>query len=331
MKMQGDNEVLIIRFSALGDVAMTIPVVYSLAKQHPSCRFLFVTRPFFCGLFVNRPENLEVTGIDFNGEYRGVYGMLKLLRFLNGLRISAVADLHNVLRSWIIDLFFIVKGRRVVMVDKQRLKKFPHKSIIMRHKYVFGKLGLSMSLSFKSLFEMEEARCPLSLDGTLVGIAPFARYDNKVYDLNMMETVIEVLTSQGINVLLFGGGKRETEIMDKWTRKYSLCKSLSGKYEIETELAIMSRLALMVSMDSANQHLASLVATRVLTIWGGTAPECGFMPYGQSINDSLYANMACQPCCRAGKDKCRLGDKRCMKEITPLMIVGKVKQMLVES
>ncbi len=113
---------LIIRFSALGDVAMTVPAIYSLATRYPDLNIDVVTRPFFARLFINAPDNVNVIGVDFNKDYKGVGGTLRLLRRLGKLRPDYVADLHNVLRSWIIDRYFRLRGVKVVMVDKMRGK-----------------------------------------------------------------------------------------------------------------------------------------------------------------------------------------------------------------
>ena len=114
---------LIIRFSALGDVAMTVPAIYSLATRYPDLNIDVVTRPFFARLFINAPDNVNVIGVDFNKDYKGVEGTLRLLRRLGKLRPDYVADLHNVLRSWIIDRYFRLRGVKVVMVDKMRGKR----------------------------------------------------------------------------------------------------------------------------------------------------------------------------------------------------------------
>lgn len=117
------KRMLIIRLSALGDVAMTIPAIYSLAVRYPDLKIDVVTRPFFARLFLNAPSNVNVIGVDFKKDYKGFRGTLRLLRQLSALKPDYVADLHNVLRSWIIDNWFRLHGKKVVMVDKLRDKR----------------------------------------------------------------------------------------------------------------------------------------------------------------------------------------------------------------
>ena len=94
---------------------------------------------------------------------------------------------------------------------------------------------------------------------------------------------------------------------------------------MERELILMSHLDVMVSMDSANMHLASLVNTPVVSIWGATHPYCGFMGYGQKAENALQIeNLECRPCSVFGNKPCLHGDYRCLIRITPEMVVQKV-------
>lgn len=148
------KRILVVRFSALGDVAMTLPVVYSLARQYPDVEIDFVTTPFFARLFLNPPANLTLRPVDLKKDYHGVKGTLRLLRYLSSLRPDYVADLHNVFRSWIIDRWFQLKGLKVVMVDKMRgarkaaiSQKAPQPSFFSRYTDVFAKLGFPVDVT----------------------------------------------------------------------------------------------------------------------------------------------------------------------------------------
>lgn len=317
------------RFSALGDVAMTLPVVYSVARLNPHVRFTMVTRPFFARLFMNRPENLTVMAVDPN-EYKGATGMLQLARELKELHPTAVADLHNVLRTWVIDYYFRLHGVKVMMVDKQRSERSEalrtgeqQQSYITRYCDVFTQLGLECELVFKNIFT-DGIACPIQVEGHAIGLAPFARYSNKTYPPEMMREVARLLTENGAKVYLFGGRGAEADTLAGWAREIDGCVSLAGKYTLEEELAIMSKMRVIASMDSANQHLASLTGTPVVTLWGSTTPECGFTPYGQPERLSMVARVDCQPCSVAGKPECPRGDFKCMRSLTPESIADKL-------
>lgn len=328
MTDQSNRHILVVRFSALGDVAMTLPVIYSVARRWPSVRFTVVTRPLFARLFVNRPANVAVEPIDLK-QYGGAGGMCRLLRRLAALRPTAVADLHNVLRTWVIDSYFRMRGVKVAMVDKKRAgrrkalrSQARQQSFIERYRDVFARLGLPAELTFRSVAVSDS---PVEVRHPAVGIAPFARYATKTYPSEMMRRAVELLTIRGIHVYLFGGRGAEAEELARWADEAGDgCTSLAGRFPIGEELALLQRMDAVVSMDSANQHMASLTGAKVVTVWGATTPECGFAPYGQNARRSLVAGIDCQPCSVAGGPRCPRGHLECMRSLTPEAIVDKV-------
>ena len=320
---------LVLRFSALGDVAMTLPVVYSAAMLNPEVRFSVVTRPFFARLFINAPENVKVVAVN-PADYKGVAGLPRLLKRLRRLRPTAVADLHNVLRTWVIDNYFRMRGVKVVMVDKKRAGRSRalrtgsrQQSFIDRYCNVFRRLGLDCRPMFKSILTSAD-RSPIDVDGHAIGLAPFARYMNNTYPPEMMREVAEILCRRGAKVYLFGARGEEAEVLSKWAESINGCTSVAGRFTIEEELALMSKMRVICSMDSANQHLASLVGTPVVTLWGSTTPECGFTPYGQREELSMVARLECQPCSVAGKPECPLGHFNCMKGLKAESVAEKL-------
>ena len=330
-----EKRMLIIRLSALGDVAMTIPAIYSLAERYPRLHIDVVTRPFFARLFINRPANVNLVGIDFKGEFKGVAGTLKLLRRLSALHPDCVADLHNVSRSWIIDTYFRLCGIKVAMVDKMRSRRKrlfktgePQPSFIERYTDVFAKLGYPVDLTFENLYTDSRPSLPLIPESPAIGVAPFARYFNKTYPGAQMREVIDSLTQEGYNVYLFGGRGTEAEELEKWATDNDKVTSLAGKYPLEEEIALMGTMGAMVSMDSSNQHMAALAGTKVISIWGSTTPACGFMPYDQPRDRSLCLNLPCQPCTVGGSPECPKGHFDCMRRLSPEMVVGKIKQVV---
>lgn len=323
-----DRHILILRFSALGDVAMTLPVIYSVAAAYPQTQFTMVTRPFFARLFINRPKNLNIIGLDPK-EYSGVAGTLRLMRRLKALRPTAVADLHNMLRTWLIDNYFRAHGVKVAMVDKRRTGRrkalrecSQQPSFIDRYVDVFKRLGFEFEPTFTSVLAPDN-QPPLEIARPAVGIAPFARYFSKTYPQELMLEVIKGLVAKGINVYLFGGRGKEAETLKDWADATGSV-SLAGRHSIEDELALMSGMDAIVSMDSANQHLASLSGTKVVTIWGATTPECGFMPYRQPESSAIINRTDCQPCSVGGTPGCHKGHFNCMRGIKPATVVNRV-------
>lgn len=335
--MAGDlsKRLLVLRFSALGDVAMTLPVVYSLARQYPDWKIFYATSPFFAKIFLKPPENLKVLPLDLKKDYKGFKGFFRLFAYLASIKPTCVADLHNVFRTWVIDSIFRMKGIPVEMADKMRSTrkdvisgKKSHPSIIQRYMEAFNRLGFNFKLDFSSLFIEDESKPMIVPERPAVGIAPFARYFNKTYPLEMTEKLIGLLTDKGINVYLFGARGNEAETLDTISEKFNGVRNLAGKFTIEEELKIMSSLDVMFSMDSANQHLASIAGTPVVSIWGSTTPACGFMAYNQNAENAMVSDIPCQPCTIAGSPVCKKGDLECFKMLKPETVAERIFKII---
>lgn len=338
--MKTDSEprsILVIRTSALGDVAMTVPVVCSLARQYPERRVLMLTQAPFDQLFRGCPPNVVCVIADWKGRHSGPMGLARLVRELSRKGISAVADLHNVPRSWAIGAYFRLRGIPVAMVNKGRRKRKaltrlkhkdvrPQKSYLLRYTDVMERLGMPVSQPLASPWPAAHASRPQPFPR--IGIAPFARYATKTYPAELMEKVVEALAAQGCQVFLFGGGKTEREILEQWEARHAGCTSVAGKLPLDEELSLMGRLDVMVSMDSANMHLASLAGVPVVSVWGSTTPQCGFLGWGQKEDCAVCLHLPCQPCSIGGREKCPLGHFACMKSISPDAIVRQVTRIL---
>lgn len=342
------EHVLIIRFSALGDVAMTVPVVYSLAHQYPHVRFTVLSREFARPLFENIAHNVSFMEADVKNEYRGVKGLNALYRRLTAKQFTAIADLHNVLRSEYLRLRFNLDRYKVAHINKhragkQQLTSASNKKLVQQptafHNYaeVFAKLGYPVSMDFTSIYPPEGADLS-TLPGIIgekgerwIGIAPFAAHGGKVYPLRLMELVIQQLTERDghCRIFLFGGGKEETEVFHKWCSLYPQCTSASENLSgLHQELALMSHLDVMLSMDSANMHLASLTGCPVVSIWGATHPYAGFMGWGQNPDNAVQIDLPCRPCSVYGNKPCLRGDFYCLKNISPEQVVERIRIVL---
>jgi ADP-heptose:LPS heptosyltransferase len=322
--MAKSRTTLILRLSALGDVAMTIPVVYSVATRYPDDKFVLLTKMPFQHIFIDKPHNLEVIGIDTKKD-----NILSVVRKLQ-VKHTMVADLHSVLRSWIVDIYFGLCGKKVAIIDKgkrgkkaltrDKNKQFKQlDTSIQRYQRVFEKLGYDAAIDFKSLLADKNKG-----DATCIGIAPFAKHRGKIYPLELMEQVVGQLNSKpNIKIFLFGG-KTEASTLEEWAAKYSNVQSVAGQLSFEDELRLMSDLNVMLSMDSANMHLASLVGTPVVSVWGATHPYAGFYGYNQDTNNAIQVDMECRPCSVFGNRPCKRGDYACMTQIKPEWIVAKL-------
>jgi len=316
------DNILVFRLSALGDVAMTLPVIYSVARQYPGVKLTVVTRPFFRRLFLNPPQNISF--IDFTA--KNAKELISFIKELKANEYSAVADLHDVIRTRAIRMALRLKKLPVVTVNKDRRarKRLTDKkertfqrNYIDRYADVFARLGYPVTVNFEGFADPAAPRLG-------VGIAPFARYKTKTYPPELMEEVARELTDRDIPVYLFGARGTEEEQLRQWAERNPRLTLMVGKLSLEEELAAIGRLRLMVSMDSANMHLASLMRTPVVSIWGSTIPQCGFLGYGQTPDRAVWLDLECQPCSVAGLPECPIGHYACLERIPPQKIVDKI-------
>lgn len=345
------QHILVIRFSSLGDIAMTVPVIYAVANRYPDVRITVLSRGFARPLFEDLAPNVNFMAADIKGEYRGLRGLNALYRRLVAKQFTHVADLHSVLRSGYLRLRFNLDHFKVNHIDKHR--KSRRRLVAQKDKVrsqlptsfenyleVFRKLGFPVDLSgFISIFPPEggninllpKAVGPKRSWEQWIGIAPFAAHQGKVYPKEKMQEVIRLLTMRypKARIFLFGRGKEEEETFSEWTAQMPQCLDVSRHLEtLHQELILMSHLDVMVSMDSANMHLASLTATPVVSVWGATDPLAGFMGWGQSHDNVVCLNLSCRPCSIYGQKPCQFGDYRCLTGIKPETIVEKVDAII---
>ncbi len=336
------EHILVMRFSAIGDVAMTVPVIYSLAKQYPHVRITMLSRPFARPFFENLAPNVGFMEADIKGEYKGVKGLNALYRRLVAKQFTAIADLHSVLRSDYLRMRFNLDRYKVAHIDKHRkgkrkLTAAKNKQLTQQptsfqnYADVFAQLGYPIDLEFNSIFAEENSALNMEKSTPWIGIAPFAAHKGKIYPVEKMELVIQYLTQSypQARLYLFGGGKNETPIMNEWTDRYPQVTNASAQLgDLSQELHLMSHLDVMVSMDSGNMHLASLVHTPVVSIWGATHPYAGFMGWNQDITHAVQIDLPCRPCSIYGNKPCMRGDYACLNNISPETIVEKIKEIL---
>ena len=126
---------------------------------------------------------------------------------------------------------------------------------------------------------------------------------------------------------IHGGGGAEQAFAEEMERTYPNVTALYGKVRFAGEMDLIANLDCVVTMDSLVMHLASLVATPVVSVWGATHPGLGFLGYGVSSGNVLQADMACRPCSVFGNKPCRYGDYRCLKAVTPEMAARRVAEI----
>ena len=333
------SKIIVNRFSAMGDVAMAASVLKEFCVQYPDVQLIMVSRPFFQAFFEDIPQ-ITFHPFDPKGKHKGILGIRQLKQELDQYQATAVADLHYNLRSRILGFLFRLSGIRVVGLDKGRKEKKqltrtvdkvlkPLRQTTERYADVFRKLGFTVHLSHKRIPRKEQlpqmARAMFADEGAAkIGIAPFAQHPYKVFPLAKMGKVIQMLSEKGYETFIFGGSSEEKKIATQWESQFRNVHNTIGLFTLREELAIISNLNLMISMDSSGMHMASLMGIRCLSIWGATHPFAGFLGYGQVLEDCIQVDHPNRPGSVYGNKPCDCDGIEAIDLVTPEMVIDKI-------
>ncbi len=341
------KHVLIIRLSAMGDVAMTVPVIRALLQQHSNIKITIVSRPFFKPFF-DDIDGVDFFGVDLKNRHKGFFGIYRIYKDLKKLKIDFVADFHNVLRSKILRSYFKITGASTAFTDKGRSEKKalirlekkvlkPVKSMVDRHADTLESLGFTVELS-KIVFPEKSVLSDEILtitneksDDNWIGIAPFAQYQTKVYPLDLMKETVKLLAENPQNKLfLFGGGEEEILKLNTLQQNLSNVTVVAGKLKFTQELSLIQHLNVMLSMDSGNGHIPAMYGVSVVTLWGQTHPYAGFVPFNQPLENSLIPDLKKYPFLPTSVygNKIIEGYDDAMRCIQPQQIVNKINELL---
>ena len=286
-----NKHILIIRLSSFGDVAMTVPAISVLRKKYPNIKITILTTEFFSVLYNQIPN---INFIFFKEKHKSIKGLYSLLIDIKNLNVNHIVDLHNVIKTKLLR-FFILTNLKITnshfILDKGRSEKknlikgsalFRLKSMQQRYAEVFSGLNIKIDLDsfrFYKKIDIGSKNYGFSLKKKLIGIAPFAKHASKEYSISKILKIIDEL-NDSFEILIFGGPGEEKKI-EKICKNKKNTFNISSKYSLQEEMSIISNLDIMISMDSANGHIASLFGINVITIWGSTHPFTGYSPFMQ--------------------------------------------------
>src|SRR5215213_2396262 len=186
------------------------------------------------------------------------------------------------------------KKKKITRKENKVLR--PLKSTFERYADVFRSLGWSIILNARDGIKSKPGITDPHLQqlksagNHIIGLAPFAQYSEKTYSKDKMKEVVKMLLQHPIQIFLFGGNN-EKEILQQWEEELEGVTSMAGKMDLEKELQLISQLDVMISMDSANMHLASLYGVPVVSIWGATHPFAGFYGWGQKPGNAVQVEL----------------------------------------
>ena len=305
---------LVVRLSALGDVAILEPVLRQRAAANPDVLFMVAGPPRLEPLFRGMGNVLYVPT-------ERKQKIIDLYHSLRELKPDMVADMHHVLRVIGVDWLFRLHGVKVKSIRKHTRLDVPS---WQRYDRVFARCGLKGEVDSEGYWQVK----PAEGRQRVIGVAPFAQHQGKIWPLERMECLVEMLSRKGYKVWLFGSGA-EAAVMERWEEKYKDVESLAGKYTFEEELQRIAALDVMVSMDSANMHFASCLGIPVVSIWGATHPCRGFYGWRQNPSWAVQREMDCRPCSKYGNKPCKMGDYPCLTSISPTDVMERIESVVL--
>lgn len=332
------KHVLVIRLSALGDVAIMAPLVKAYAEANRDILFTVAGPPLLEPLFEGE-ENVHYLGLKKRQSF------VKIYRALNAVGADTVVDLHRVNRVGFaiimlrlrhlfnpqFRIFALHKGKVTRWLYLHHWWRHNRKPQYERYDDVFRHAGLKCVNALMRKCVSADATITNAItqshDNAIIGVAPFSQHEGKIWPWENSERLALELVGRGYKVLLFGSNE-EAPQLESLAARHDNISSVAGKQTFREELEIIKGLRLMVSMDSANMHFASVLGVPVVSIWGATHPGFGFYPQGQDPDNALCANLECQPCSAFGQKPCRYGDYRCLRAITPEMVVKKIETLI---
>jgi ADP-heptose:LPS heptosyltransferase len=326
----------------MGDVALVAPVIKALIKQYPDVEPVIVTRSAFAPFFRTK-EGVELFTPRFKERHKGFTGILRLFKDLKSTgKFDHVIDLHDVLRSKVLRFLFRISGTPVRVIDKGRNEKKlvitgsrrePLKHTVERYFEVFRKAGFSLKeVTGPSIIPLPTAVAVVKellkpAPVINIGVAPYARHPLKRWPEEYMVSLLNKISSVCKARFLLFGGHEESGKLGSIRDKVSGSEVVADRYTLYEELALMSLLDFMISMDTSNMHMSALTGTKVISIWGATDPVTGFGAWQQPDEYSIripYTELTCRPCTVYGKGTCRRGDHACMHWLTPEMVLVKI-------
>lgn len=330
------DHILIVRFSAMGDVAMSLRAVSALRKTYPSLKITVATKKKFEKFYRLVPD-VNIITLSPDGSFKSLRALIKEAKSLG---INYVADIHNTIRGKIIRCAFRFYGAKVATLDKLRGERTALKNrkgaeiVPMRHNVlrfcdVFAALGFPVPEPEPE--KRVERAVPEAFGekktGRWAGYAPFASKSMKIYPEPLSRQLVASLSSEFDRVFIFSGPGKEKDFAEEMESTYDNVTRVFGRTDLWGEMDLMANLDVLISMDSSAMHMASTVGTPLVTVWGATHPAAGFYAYGMDVEKNcVQLDLDCRPCSIYGEGDCRRGDYKCLFGIEPSDIMKKVRE-----
>jgi len=311
-----DLKFLIIRFSSIGDIVLTTPVIRCLRKKYPQATIHYLTKKKFATILESNPylDNVLLLDDNFN----------KTVEEIENEEYDYIIDLHHNLRT--LRLKNLIRDIPFYSFNKLNIKKWlytnfkintlPNVHIVDRYMATVEKLGvvndgLGLDYFIPESEKVKEGDIPFSHLHGYVAIAIGAAHNTKKLPVEKLKELVQKIT---FPVILLGG-KEDFSNGEKIAetdpiKVYNAC----GKFSLNESADIVRNAKLVISHDTGMMHIAAAFKKNILSVWGNTVPSFGMTPYKTNYEVFQVNKLWCRPCSKTGFDKCPLGHFKCMNE-----------------
>ena len=321
-------KILVLRFSSIGDIVLTTPVLRALAQQVPGAEVHFATKPGYRALLEPNPHVTKVHCLTGS--------LNELVQTLKAERFDYVIDLHNNLRTRLIKLQLGVKSSSFDKLNWQKwllvnfkIDRLPRVHIVQRYLDTASALGIKDDGQGLDYFipegqEVDLMTLPTSFASGYVAIAIGAQHATKRLPVEQLVTLCAKLARP---IVLLGGPEDAPvaeAIIAGLSSAHSLIDPLThspiengcGRYSLHQSASLLRQAAFVVSHDTGLMHIAAAFGKEIYSVWGNTVPAFGMYPYRTEFRTLEVLGLNCRPCSKIGFDKCPQGHFKCMRDQT---------------
>jgi ADP-heptose:LPS heptosyltransferase len=326
-------KILFIRFSSIGDIVLTTPVIRCVRKTYADAELHFLTKNNFSGILRSNPYINKVHTLDQD--------INLTIELLKNEQFDHIIDLHNNLRTLRIKkeighvpfYAFNKLNARKWIYTSFKLNTLPEKHIVDRYMKTVRPLGvvndqLGLDFFIPEKDKVRDSDIPFSHSQGYISIAIGGAHNTKKLPVDMLTRLCRDIQYP---IILLGGkedlenGKRIAEADS--VKIYNAC----GKFSLNESADILRRGKMVISHDSGLMHIAAAFHKLVLSVWGNTVPSFGMYPYHTPYEVFQVNKLWCRPCSKIGFDKCPLGHFKCMRRIDIQSLVNSVHQFIAGS
>jgi lipopolysaccharide heptosyltransferase II len=312
------KKILIIRFSSIGDIVLTTPVIRCLKQELPDCEVHYLTKKSFKGILENNPNITKIHTFEKK--------MQEVIRQLKNENFDFVVDLHNNLRSMKVkkllnkpsSSFSKLNFKKFILV-KLKINKMPAVHVVDRYMKTIEKLrvendnkGLDYFIPGKD--EVNISTLPTTHHNGYIGFVIGAKHFTKQLPV---EKIIAICKKINSPIVLLGGKEDDIRAREIEKAVGAIIYNACGKYNLNQSASLIKQATKIISHDTGLMHIAAAFKKDIVSVWGNTVPAFGFAPYmpGEHSKIVEVKNLSCRPCTKIGYSKCPLGHFKCMMNI----------------